>query len=540
VALLTAAATLASVPAPSSAGVSLLGTSTPPGAIVQSAAQDTVEEARDLFRQALAAAQDEEFATARGLVQQGLRLQPRDPDGLNLLGEIEERLGDWRSAVAAYDLARIADPEWLVPLSSLGRVYLEQNEFLLALPHLRRATELAPQDPVAFALLGSAQRGLGRTRASRDSFRRAWELAPDSLQLGVDLSRAQFADADLNAAIATAETLTEQAPDQSLGWFTLGNLLIESPDVDHLVRAPAAFRKAIEADPSAPLLWLRLASVYSELGLTAEREAALRQAIALGADGTDIWLALGDALDLQSKHPEAIEAFTRVIERDPSDGRGYFRRGKVYLSMNDRDAAEADVEKAIVAMPEDVDALLTMAQFQLNGGDPETAETFVDRAYAVIPGSPDADLMLGRIRVQQGRSAEAIPLLERAAANPGDQIDAEYLLGQALLREGETDRGQALMAAYQAKLQERRDYHVESLRLGVMGRGRVYKIRGRIYLQEGRHDQALEQLIAATEMMPDDSEAWALLATVYEAMGRGEEAAAARATAASLGGESAQ
>ncbi len=503
-------------------------------------AQDSVEAARDLFRQALQAAQGDDFPGARALVQQGLQLRPRDPDGLNLLGEIEERLGAPRSAIAAYDLARIADPEWVVPLSGLGRVYVEQGEFLSALPHLRRATELAPQDPAAFALLGSAQRGLGRTRVARASFQQAWDLAPDSLQLGVDVASAEFADHDLDAAIATAELLTEQAPGQSVSWFTLGNFLIESTSVDHFVRAPAAFRKAIETDPASPALWLRLASVYSELGLTNEREAALREAVALGADGTDIWLALGDALEMQSRHTEAIEAFGRVIEADPGNGRAYYRRGQVYMSMNNRDAAEADVARAIAATPEDIDALLTMAQFQLNGGDPEGAEAYVDRVYAVYPGATEADLMLGRIRVQQGRTAEAIPLLERAAAADTDQIDAEYLLGQALLKEGQTDRGRDLMAEYQTKLQERRDYHVESLRLGVMGRGRIYKIRGRIYLQEGRSEEALEQLVAATEMMPADGEAWALLATVYDALGRTDEAASARATATSLDDEGPQ
>ena len=72
--------------------------------------------------------------------------------------------------------------------------------------------------------------------------------------------------------------------------------------------------------------------------------------------------------------------------------------------------------------------------------------------------------------------------------------------------------------------------------VGVLGRGRVFKLRGRVFLQEGRHPEALEQLLAAVDLMPEDREAWTLLGDVYDALGQSDEAAGARERAASLQG----
>ncbi len=502
----------------------------------EGSAQDPVAESRALFIEAVAKAQESDFEAARDLVRRGLALAPRDPDGLNLSGEINERLGDLGAAATAFDLARIADPNWVAPLAGLGRVYLAQGDNLSAATHLRRAVAMQPDDPALLALASTAEAGLGRMREALAGFERAWELQPDSVRFGLDVVRARFGDRDPEGAIEAAERVTELDPQAVMVWISLSELFLDSPSEDEVVRAPAVLRRALELQPDDALLWLRLARTYKDLGLTAEREEALRTAIDKGANGTEILMALGDTLDVQSRHADALAVYTEVIERDPNEGMAYFRRGQAYFNLSDRDQAEADVEQALAVLPGSEEALLTLARFRLHAGDPDGAEAYANQAYEAHPQSLSADLMLGRIRLQQGRENEAIPLLERVASEDPEQIDAQYLLGQALLKRGDTDRGRQLMASYQEKLREQRDYHVESLRFGVMGRGRVFKLRGRVFLQEGRHPEALEQFLAAVDLMPEDREAWTLLANAYDAAGQPTDAQNARERAALLEG----
>src|ERR1051325_2779639 len=89
-------------------------------------------------------------------------------------------------AIAAFEQALKVDPDhaatkWNLSRSLLlrGKDALKRNDCAAALKDFARATELAPNDALAFASRGAAQLCLGDERAAQTSFRRSLDIDPN-------------------------------------------------------------------------------------------------------------------------------------------------------------------------------------------------------------------------------------------------------------------------------------------------------------------------------------------------------------------------
>jgi len=101
-------------------------------------------------------------------------------------GLILRNLGRADDAIAAFESALRVDPKnasamWNLSRSLLlrGKDALKRKECAAALTDFTRATELAPNDALAFASRGTAQLCLGDERGARASFRRSLDIDPN-------------------------------------------------------------------------------------------------------------------------------------------------------------------------------------------------------------------------------------------------------------------------------------------------------------------------------------------------------------------------
>jgi len=102
----------------------------------------------------------------------------------------------------------------------------------------------------AYALYNStdaaAQAQFGPTMAaSLPYWERAYEIDPDSKEIGGDYASALYYGGKPDEAIATARKTLEAYPDYATVWFNLGIYLMDSNDT---AGAAEAFNKAIETD----------------------------------------------------------------------------------------------------------------------------------------------------------------------------------------------------------------------------------------------------------------------------------------------------
>ncbi|MCB9669648.1 MAG: tetratricopeptide repeat protein [Alphaproteobacteria bacterium] len=91
--------------------------------------------------------------------------------------------GDRPGALAAYEAAITRDPDDLLARLAIGELLRSEGRWEDALPHLRRAAELAPQSPVPHEHLAVCLHELARHEEARAALDRAEALGSD--QIGV-------------------------------------------------------------------------------------------------------------------------------------------------------------------------------------------------------------------------------------------------------------------------------------------------------------------------------------------------------------------
>jgi tetratricopeptide (TPR) repeat protein len=103
---------------------------------------------------------DAEPSAAREFEQE-LQTDPSNADAAYELGEIRRKSGDLDKARELFELAVKSYPEFEQGLVGLGRVLVAQGKVDLALPPLKKAVSLNPDDDVAWFQLYQAHRALG-------------------------------------------------------------------------------------------------------------------------------------------------------------------------------------------------------------------------------------------------------------------------------------------------------------------------------------------------------------------------------------------
>jgi tetratricopeptide (TPR) repeat protein len=144
-------------------------------------------------------------------------------------------------------------------------------------------------------------------------------------------------------------------------------LLARRPDDFFLRENYAVFLELSGDVPTATAQWERFRDLlpqdplgYFEAGRLlipqqryAEAENLLRQTLAIRPSRTDGWIELGNALALQQKFTEALDCFTTALKQDPRDPQTLLRRGKVLAHLNRHEEAMASYRAALVLNPAD-------------------------------------------------------------------------------------------------------------------------------------------------------------------------------------------
>ena len=182
--------------------------------------------------------------------------------------------------------------------------------------------------------------------------------------------------AALTAAVPPAFPQPPQTRDEALG-------ALASPDAATRAEAVVwlANRGAME---DAPLLHDRLRDESSFVRSFAEQGLWLLWSRS-GDPEVDRLMALGTEALQAGRHGEAIEVFSKIIERKPEFAEGWNRRATVYYLAGQYDRSIADCHEVLKRNPRHFGALSGMGQIYAQLGDYENALRWYRRALEVNP-----------------------------------------------------------------------------------------------------------------------------------------------------------
>lgn len=300
--------------------------------------------------------------------------------------------------------------------SNLGSALHERGQWAEALASLRRALALRPDDVRALIEAANALRSLGRVVDAITLYQEALRLNPRELDALNNFGNALLEIGQYERAVACYRLALQMRPDDAQLHCNLGNALRA---FGHLDEAIASTRRAVALDPNLGVAHHHLGIMLAGRGERQEAAACYRRALALGPDNMEALNDLGSVLRDLGERREALALFARAVELDPSRAESHCNLGNALFEVRRIDEAAACFERALALQPENSPALVSLGVARRQQHRPADAERSCRAALAIDPENAAALCLLGELCADRGQFSEAEHLFEQSiAAHP--------------------------------------------------------------------------------------------------------------------------
>lgn len=398
----------------------------------------------------------DQIAEARTALERAASLDGRNVELPLGIGELSEQLGDIDGALAAFQKARQISPNNATALAGLARALsvsgkpsdalgvlqqltqmdpnqpehrLQFGTLLLqekrprdALAHLIYAAEALPLNADAQHRLASCHAQLGQDQAAVAAYERALLQRPQELEWKRQLAEA-LKRLGRHAEVAKALRSLRGTP----GWTgadaaELGLALAQTQQDDEAIDV---LREAVAADPNDDLRYTLLTSLWR----TERYDEVVQCAEAVLSDNPShrqvLEYAARALLKLGRDEPRAVTLYERVLVLDPSNSEAQaeivrLRAKRAAESLEgSSDEAIADLKRALELRPKDGQLLFQLALAYHRGGAAQLALEHAVACLSEDPSHTEAWVLRGQLEAAAGQLGAA-----RASFEHGVGLDA--------------------------------------------------------------------------------------------------------------------
>ncbi len=265
--------------------------------------------------------QEGQIVQARLLCEQALKLAPRHPDALHLLGVIALHSGEHAAAVAPLEQAVAIRPDHPEYQANVAYAYVGLKRYAEALAAFERAARLNPADPELQLGLGNCYGMLGEAAKAEAVFRRLVARHPEYPLGWFNLANALKDQERYDEARELYVRVTQLAPQLAEAHCNLGIALHK---LGRFEEAERLFQACLAREPGFIPAYVSQAITLNSLRRHDEAEASCREALAREPGQKNAWPVLGKALAGQRRWGEALQCFERAVKEypDSSDALG--------------------------------------------------------------------------------------------------------------------------------------------------------------------------------------------------------------------------
>jgi tetratricopeptide (TPR) repeat protein len=404
-------------------------------------------------------------------VKEALAINPKDPNTLQLDGDLLMKLGRTEEAINAYNQILEIDPKNRFALTSLGYASRTAGRDTDAEKYFRRLAEFYPTLYVPYAALGDMYTARRDFAKAETNYTKAYKLAPKNAAIVAGGMNAAIEAHKMDLAGVWASRATEAMQQEPQVLREEERYLSFKGDYKQSAAIGEKVIKMLPKDRDVVVYLgydlLNLQRYDELLKLTSEYTDVLTKE-------PDLPLFAGYVHKHNGDLEEARQDFTEALERDPNVVTAYVNRGYVLHDLRESKAAASDFEAAIQR-------------------DPNNGEAHLGLAYA------DLDLRKSSLALKESQLAEKIL---------GDSEQLHLIRGTAY-----GQRGQPLKAASEYRLALKFSPDDPSLHLALAG----VLYSARLY-----HD-SIEELGITQKLAPTDANVYALLARAYAQLGDREQ-----------------
>ncbi len=318
---------------------------------------------------------------------------------------------------------------------------------------------------------------------------------------------------DFKGAIALLEPLRKKPGTHPLALALLGALYLETgrPKEALGLLGPIA-----DSGTAGPVILHNAGRAALALGDAAKAEAYLRSAVAkapVSLASRDLGLLLGS----QSRAAESYQYLRPWVEAHPEDQASRLSAAYDALELNRPQEAAA----LLAGLPEEEPRVrLLKGRVQLLQSEPRQAVALMEPLLAAgaSPIEREVRRYLAEAHLALGESAAAVTLL---AGKTGDDPSLALLLGRAQFQAGNPEQSAATLAAAVRELEKPGSPAAQDDALATA----VALEYGRALVALAKWPEAVASLVMATQLDPQNVQAWQVLGQAQLGAGQREQAA---------------
>lgn len=337
----------------------------------------------DGLKNAAAALERHDLASAEQVLESLLRNAPGDAVALNLLGVVRAQEGKPTEAERLFQRAIQTGHRIVGPHLNLARLYRADRP-LDAIHQVKEALEISPGDPQARTLLHET---------ARESILAARKIG------------------DQAGALALAHASRAAAPHDPEILYECGMVAVDSELLDE---ARIAFEETLRIQPQNYDAMYALARADLDESRAQQAEELMRRYLAAKPGDATAQYGLGYVLVAEQKLDDAANAFRRSLELQPDQTESVFQLGEIALDRGDRQSAADSFQKVLERDPHHAGALTDLGEIAYRANEFEKAQQYLDDAVTAYPRYQKAHYYLALTLRKLGRPSDSEQEFERA------------------------------------------------------------------------------------------------------------------------------
>lgn len=217
---------------------------------------------------------------------------------------------------ALQNLALVKEKNSPYALFLKAAILMNRNQYLKAIPLLKRSIELDHYQPMAYSHLARCYLETGKIYQAFKWSSIALEQEPTDVFARITHSLIQYESGAYEQALARFRELSEEQPEDGYFIYETGRCLLA---LGQEKEAIAAFERAKDIDSKEPYAYLRIAETHLEAKNWQRAEAVIREGIDKCEKTDVLHQYLGHIALEQEQFKEAEAEYRKSLELDPKD-----------------------------------------------------------------------------------------------------------------------------------------------------------------------------------------------------------------------------
>jgi len=272
-----------------------------------------------------------------------LHKYPDNSLALNNRGRAYSLLDQPARAIADYDRAIAADPQYDLPYNNRGVAFDKLKEYDKAIADFNRALKINPDLAIAYEGRGTVLTHKGEYLKAITDFDRALQIDPSIDVVYIDLGIAYFNLGQFDRALKEYDRALIYDPYYAETYMHRGDVWFRWGETD---RAIADYTKAMKIQPDYPSAYYNRAVAYKTIGEYEKAMADYDRAIALKPDFAEAYNNRGNLLLDQKEYEIALADYDQALRYKPDYAEALYNRAIVYYAVEEFGRAWADLTRA--------------------------------------------------------------------------------------------------------------------------------------------------------------------------------------------------